>query len=473
MGIRQDIQRKNIHHYLRTKVHKLDIGTLFNKKQQIVIYGCGDLGKYLCDDIFEIYDILCFIDNASKAEMYHNIPIYSSFSLDLREVLINSEHLIVIVTPVWDFSNIYNYLMSISDKNEILPVNLLFTALEMGIDFSKYRFGSIYDEALRTMLHSHVTIKEIMCASSAYMFLQYLLLKDDWENTYFFLSDVFPNKLYHRMQAIGINCCKTASYDKEEKARLFDCIRLLALYASVRRLEVYAPDGMPEDVYFSRDKFTVLEDGTTNYLPKYVNRFRFMLPVLGDWQNATVYGYNQYAKKIILTGRLSIPEVIKDKVEVKNLKSLWYAKNEGVKEKILELFDVPIEDIRKYVKDGFDYILLTQPMKTFVYSFTNDEQLTMYKKILNKYDCSRVLIKPHPRDDFDYKNAFPECEVIRSDFPFEFFYFLDVPLEKIITIQSSAAMGLYPKEKVDMQFEYIKMFDEDLYDELTDIYNRS
>lgn len=77
-----------------------------------------------------------------------------------------------------------------------------------------------------------------------------------------------------------------------------------------------------------RNKFILLEDGTQNYEKSTYKRSLknrlFSIPVFGVYKNV---------EKIYLTGLAPIPEEIKDKVEIINLKELWNKKVRKKKKK--------------------------------------------------------------------------------------------------------------------------------------------
>lgn len=75
------------------------------------------------------------------------------------------------------------------------------------------------------------------------------------------------------------------------------------------------------------------------------------------------------------------------------------------------------------------------------------------RDILRDYcEGTRVVIKPHPRDDVDYTALFPECIVIRGKFPIEVLNFIDgIHFAKALSIITSALDNIgFVDEKVNL-----------------------
>lgn len=207
---------------------------------------------------------------------------------------------------------------------------------------------------------------------------------------------------------------------------------------------------------FYKEKIYLLEDGMMNY--SFYNS-----PLLKNWKtkikksisnfinlifNLKVripYGISETVKKIYLTGLAPIPEEIKDKVEIINLKELWNKKSDDEKEEILNIFGFD-KSIVNSIKNR-KYILYTQPLSEDEVLLEN-EKIELYSKILKKYDKNCIVLKKHPREKTDYKKIFPDIEVMDQVFPAELLTLLDIHFEKAITIFSTAALT-DSKVKVD------------------------
>lgn len=184
--------------------------------------------------------------------------------------------------------------------------------------------------------------------------------------------------------------------------------------------------------FLRRNPFILLEDGTENYKEDNYKRSLknklFSIPIFGMYKTV---------KKIYLTGLGPIPNQIKEKVEILNLKELWNKKNKLEKEKILEIFQISKEDIENLKKKNI--ILYTQPLSEDGI-ISEDEKVNLYRKILKNYDIDNVVIKIHPREKTKYKELFPNVEVIGKKIPSEILYLLDIKFSKVVTIFSTAAL---------------------------------
>lgn len=195
------------------------------------------------------------------------------------------------------------------------------------------------------------------------------------------------------------------------------------------------------------DNFNLLEEGSLNYtfynqsnyfIKKIIKKYIFGLnEIMGD---------SDYVKKIYLTGLAPTPKVIKDKVEIINLKELWDKKSMKEKEEILDIFDFN-KDIIERIKIKKN-ILYTQPLSEDGF-ISEVEKIELYSKIIEKYEKDSLIIKVHPREKTDYKLYFCEIEVISKNFPAEIYQLLEIKFEKCITIFSTAALSL---KEVEIDF---------------------
>lgn len=218
-------------------------------------------------------------------------------------------------------------------------------------------------------------------------------------------------------------------------------IRKLIRKNTFKNLEVFGADHILGAKYFLRRfPFYVLEDGTANYEPRsykrsWKNRL-FSIPVFGVYKNV---------KKIHLTQKENIPEIIKDKVEIVNINSLWAEKTDKEKEYILNIFNFNIKDVETLLKKK--NILFTQPLSEDGI-LTEEEKISLYHKIISKYDISDLVIKPHPREKTDYKEVFKDIYVFKSNIPSELLELLNIRFDKVITLFSTAVLQ-YNQDQVD------------------------
>ena len=145
------------------------------------------------------------------------------------------------------------------------------------------------------------------------------------------------------------------------------------------------------------------------------------------------------------------------------MKKLWDQKNVSEKNILLDIFSVPDSKLFKLLEQNKNQIFLTQAFQTNPVGglkITQEKMIIFYKKILKNYDSSRVIIKVHPRDDIDYEKYFPNYSICYDRFPFEFLYLMNMldKVDKLISINSTAAYGLPENCKIDLYEQEWKEF---------------
>lgn len=197
---------------------------------------------------------------------------------------------------------------------------------------------------------------------------------------------------------------------------------------------------MGSKFFLRRFSFFVVEDGSANYdLNSYKRSWKnklFSIPTFGVYKNV---------KKIYLTQKENIPEIIKHKVEIINIQSIWKSKTQDEKECILSFFD--IDSSKLSILKQKRIILFTQPLSEDGI-LTENEKIVLYKKILDKYDVNSLVIKPHPREITDYSKYFPSAYLFKDACPSELLELLEIDFDKVITLFSTAVLQ-YKEDKVD------------------------
>ena len=145
-------------------------------------------------------------------------------------------------------------------------------------------------------------------------------------------------------------------------------------------------------------------------------------------------------KKVYLTGIAEIPNLIKDKVEIINLKEKWEQLSFEEQEEILRIFDLKNSDLIKWQKLENRILLITQPLSEDGI-ISEKEKIEIYKEIVEKNKSESIMIKSHPREKTNYKNIFPNMELIEGKFPLEILILLGINFKEVITIFSTAALN--------------------------------
>lgn len=274
-------------------------------------------------------------------------------------------------------------------------------------------------------------IKNVCVVDSVYtLFIFLMLSQDDIDETLFVISDGIPDSIKDKLPA---KLVFPAYKDKkfQQIYRLFYCVYFSILKRNLleklKTKNLYGQDHLFYSHLFMVDGFTLLEDGLGNYQQAkhetLAKRIRFLLSGHKEW------GYGNKVKKIILTGLNQIPDTIKYKTELVDLKKSWLECTDKKKEFINNFFF--FEQVSE--KEEIDVLLLTQPFSEDGV-LTENEKIELYKRISRMYK-GKFAIKPHPRELTDYSLHF-NCIVFDNKFPVQLLLYISTP-KKIVTCFSS------------------------------------
>lgn len=302
--------------------------------------------------------------------------------------------------------------------------------------------------------------RRICVVDSLYCLFLYFLICGINETDIFVASERVPLHIRKKLNAIYFpqtdhNFENLSSLSKIKKTlinkskRIFGTLKLrFLLYFKTRDYHVKAYGQGHLDysfpIYEYEDGF-LLEDGLTNYVydlkePSY-NEDTLRIKILYffgcyvlDDSNACL-GPHKKIKKVYLTKK-DVPDIIKNKTEVIDMKKLWEIKPESEKNKILDIYD--IKEIINLLTGKNIILLITQCLsEDGIIPF--DEEITIYNRLIKKYKSDKIIIKPHPREKKDYTLIFPKSVIIDKPFPLELLKCVGVKIEKILTVSSNAA----------------------------------
>jgi hypothetical protein len=164
-------------------------------------------------------------------------------------------------------------------------------------------------------------------------------------------------------------------------------------------------------------------------LKKHVNRILFSK----FYNLSSSDGTSYFIKHIEMNSMIKMS--FKKKTILLNKNDLFDKLSSNQKSLILSIFmnKELINDLMK-----IDILLLTEPLLIDNRVNSVDIQELIYKEIINHYKNTRIAIKPHPRDIFDYSSSFKEIFIINKDMPVEILSFVPKVFESVITINSSS-----------------------------------
>lgn len=295
--------------------------------------------------------------------------------------------------------------------------------------------------------------------NSMYTLLQFLLLKnkEEREKTFYFFGRAIPERVAQCFE----NSWHLNTKFKNKKG-LTKYIEIYSLYRDLEKFIIkekldtkpmYMADNMSYSQFFLNhiEECYLLEDGCINYnkeiLAKIItekekNNFKILRDkFLKRSKNYyKPFGLSDKIKRIYLTGIAEIPKVIKNKVEVVNIKENWKNLLQEEKNEILKIFNINSIILEKLQKKEERVLLITQTFSEDDY-ISEKEKIEMYKEIINMYPNQKVVIKPHPREVTDYKKIFPNLDVVEGKFPLEVLMLLGVEFKEVVTVYSTAALN--------------------------------
>lgn len=230
--------------------------------------------------------------------------------------------------------------------------------------------------------------------------------------------------------------------------------------------EIYLQDHITYSQFFLNNfkgKISLLEDGSLNYNIKLIeteanrkikkikiNKYFRKCIIEKRKKEYKIYGLSEKISKIYLTGVLPIPNLIKDKVEIINIKEIWSNLSQEAKKEILEVFNMDIKKFQILKEDDRKILLLTQPLSEDKI-IIEEEKIKIYREIIEKQNGRKIYIKAHPREKTNYKEVFKNfnIEVIENTFPIELFLLLNIKFDKVITLFSTGALNFKGKAEVE------------------------
>lgn len=163
--------------------------------------------------------------------------------------------------------------------------------------------------------------------------------------------------------------------------------------------EIYLQDHITYSQFFLNNfkgKISLLEDGSLNYNIKLIeteanrkikkikiNKYFRKCIIEKRKKEYKIYGLSEKISKIYLTGVLPIPNLIKDKVEIINIKEIWSNLSQEAKKEILEVFNMDIKKFQILKEDDRKILLLTQPLSEDKI-ITEEEKIKIYREIIEK-----------------------------------------------------------------------------------------
>ena len=233
---------------------------------------------------------------------------------------------------------------------------------------------------------------------------------------------------------------------------------------SFKGAELFVHDHMPNyAVFIGRKKYTLLEDGPYCFSAMMNNNYKYStyeekeyekLPIgkgrLAFLFRKIMYGpvyFNRWGKNrlctdIVLSTDEHLDYFDKKTIHRIKLQGIWDTFSYQKQELLLNVFGMNHKDI-DLIKSK-KIIILTQPL--YPDFIGREEHQEIWKKIITKYPIDEIIVKPHPRDQYEYEKDVENLFVFRKKIPSQLFEVLNLEFDKAVTTFSSAVFGLNANE---------------------------
>ena len=303
---------------------------------------------------------------------------------------------------------------------------------------------------------------------TVYSFFLYLLMKGYNKKDIYIFADIFPKEISKNVKHIQLP--EVSFVDGPKMAPLnsisgiienikgycryfygYIKLRILLFIKTFNKeVEVYGHAQSPfAFMFYENENSNLIEDGIANYCMEITETHKInplidmFLHICGIYflKNTEAFGSHKNIKNIYLTYTVNHP-LIKDKVRLINMQELWNNLSDSQKKEILSIFN--IKDAIFEFK-GKTLLILTQPLSQEGH-LTLNEEINIYKTAMQKYKDYKVIIKPHPRDNKNYKKIFPQAVIIEKTFPIEILSLIGIKPTVVSSIVSASVLTFKDSE---------------------------
>lgn len=311
--------------------------------------------------------------------------------------------------------------------------------------------------------------KNICLVTTVYSFFLYVLIKGYNEDDIYIFTAWFPKEVSKNIKHIQL---PPVLFKGKKFAELnsisgiweniIGFIRYFYGYLKLRILlfiktyncdvEVYGHVQTPFSyIFFENENSNIIEDGLDNYTAKICEPHKInpiidkILHICGIYflRNCECYGTHKNIKNIYLTNKHDHP-LIKDKVKIIDIKKLWNNLTGNEQKELLKIFNVDIDEINFNEKT---MLILTQPLcESSLINLSMEEEIKIYKDMINRFDEYNIIIKPHPGDTKDFKKIFPNVTILNKSFPIELLDLINIKPAVIGSVVSTALLNFEDSE---------------------------
>ena len=292
----------------------------------------------------------------------------------------------------------------------------------------------------------------ILVLAPVYTMLLCVLYLRDWDKSIFVCGGGMPSNIVQNLRNLGVRCYG------EGDGKIFDdeaTLQCLSGYARRNHIPIYGNDDTPEATRFIEQDFTVVEDGNANYSPELMEKQENVRRITTSGEQYMPFGFNRFVKRVLLTGKHPIPDILKDKAEMIRMQDLWDRKTQKEQEKILRLFAFPIKEVERRLKKGTDCLLLGSD-NAGKGICKEEQEIAMYRDMMEPYGQKCFMIKPHHQNKVDLAKYFPDCYILPKEFPVDLMKLLRLKLRRVVGADSSALSNLFPSKIVEDRVDLMR-----------------
>lgn len=225
-------------------------------------------------------------------------------------------------------------------------------------------------------------------------------------------------------------------------------------------------DSDPIGFYLNRNKiyYHAVEDGLdclrNGDLAHYDNRKHFALKAFLSQKCNLIFiqnGFGKYCIDMEVNDVSAIEIPFEKYVEVPR-KALLEGIGPQDKALLLRAFVEDIEELERVISDQSrkTALILTEPLCTL------PVRRQIFTDIIERYKASySILLKPHPRDELDYREAFPDICIIEKTVPMEMLnFFEDCQIDLAVGVFTEMGALEFAREKVRLGPDFMDRYEE-------------
>ena len=216
----------------------------------------------------------------------------------------------------------------------------------------------------------------------------------------------------------------------------------------------------------NRIRYHAVEDGLDTLKPvvqaKFDNRGFFALKKFFSMGLNLIFirdGYSKYCLDMEVNDISVIDDNFRKYKEVPR-NALIDALSSDEREIIIRTFvrdyDTFVKSLGDLGNSGKSILILTEPLCSL------DVRKQIFRDLTDTYSKEgTVFIKPHPRDELDYYELFPEYIVFDKAIPMEIFNFFDTgTIDKIISVYTQLGSVRFAKEKIYLGDDFMDKYED-------------